>query len=229
MPKTRVLIVDDSSEMVQTISKYLTAHGFETALATSGDGALEQVRAAPPDVIVTDLRMDHLDGLDVMEIVRKEHPGIPVIIMTAFGSVESAVEATHRGAFHYLTKPFKLATLRTLLETAVQRGHGDSSRRPAAVVLELPTRASTSGPSVWPAVIGPADEGRTATAGPVEQVADGDPFVSIAREGLSLREVENQYTNAVLRTVGGNKTRAAEILGVDPSTLYRRGRRNESS
>jgi two-component system response regulator HydG len=206
MPKSRVLIVDDSSEMVQAISKYLTAHGFDTAIATSGDDALEEVRATPPDAIITDLRMDGLDGLDVLEIVRKEHPEMPVVIMTAFGSVESAVEATHRGAFHYLVKPFKLAALRAILETAV----GDQPRRP-----QVPSE--------------PPAPGAVATPVAASFSASDDPFVSIARAGLPLREVESRYTSAVLRSVGGNKTRAAEILGVDPSTLYRRERRNESS
>ncbi len=207
MPKSRVLIVDDSSEMVQAISKYLTAHGFDTAIATSGDDALEEVRATPPDAIITDLRMDGLDGLDVLEIVRKEYPEMPVVIMTAFGSVESAVEATHRGAFHYLVKPFKLAALRAILETAV----GDSPRRPQVPVSDPPA------------------PGAPATPDAASSSASEDPFVSIARAGLPLREVESRYTSAVLRSVGGNKTRAAEILGVDPSTLYRRERRNESS
>jgi DNA-binding NtrC family response regulator len=222
MTKSRVLIVDDSAEMTRTISKYLEAHGFDTTTATNGDDAIEKVRLAPPAVVLTDLRMNGLDGLDVLEIIRKKNPSLPIIIMTAFGTVENAVEATHRGAFHYLTKPFKLAALRALLEKAVSlRSPGSSASQ------NLPPQSPAS-PSLVTAITNP----HAPFEGSSQSVADGessppDPFAAIARLGLPLRDVEMLYTEAVLASVAGNKTRAAEILGVHLSTLYRRGVRHE--
>ncbi|MEA2698692.1 MAG: two-component system, NtrC family, response regulator HydG, partial [Myxococcales bacterium] len=72
----------------------------------------------PADVVVTDLRMKSVDGLDVLDAVKRADPSVPVVIMTAFGAIESAVEAMRRGAFHYVTKPFEMDAIRALVERA---------------------------------------------------------------------------------------------------------------
>jgi two-component system response regulator HydG len=118
MPKLRALIVDDVAEMAQTIATDLQTAGFETQIAGDGIAALERFVKEPTDVVVTDLRMKGSDGLDLLSGIKQADPGTPVIIMTAFGAVESAVEAMRRGAYHYVTKPFALETLRTLVERA---------------------------------------------------------------------------------------------------------------
>ena len=118
MPKLRALIVDDVAEMAQTIATDLQNAGFETQIAGDGAGALEKFVKEPTDVVVTDLRMKGSDGLDLLSGIKQAEPGTPVIIMTAFGAVESAVEAMRRGAYHYVTKPFALETLRSLVERA---------------------------------------------------------------------------------------------------------------
>ena len=118
MPKLRALIVDDVAEMAQTIATDLQNAGFETQIAGDGAGALERFVKEPTDVVVTDLRMKGSDGLDLLSGIKQAEPGTPVIIMTAFGAVESAVEAMRRGAYHYVTKPFALETLRSLVERA---------------------------------------------------------------------------------------------------------------
>ena len=115
-----VLIVDDSPEMLDVLSKYFADHGFQVQTARSGDAALEAYRARPADVVLTDLRMKGMDGLDLFEALRRFDPEAAVVIMTAFGNVESAVDAIQRGAFHYVTKPFKMATVRVLLERAAR-------------------------------------------------------------------------------------------------------------
>jgi two-component system response regulator HydG len=118
MPKLRALVVDDVVDMAQTIANELEAAGFETDVVDSGRAALEQFAREPADVVVTDLRMKSVDGLDVLSGVRRADPSVPVVVMTAFGAIDSAVEAMRRGAFHYLTKPFELETLRHLVERA---------------------------------------------------------------------------------------------------------------
>jgi two-component system, NtrC family, response regulator HydG len=118
MGKLRALIVDDVVDMAQTIANDLEAAGFETDVAGSGAAALERFARDPADVVVTDLRMKSIDGLDVLSGIKRADPAVPVVIMTAFGGIESAVEAMRRGAFHYVTKPFALDTLRALVERA---------------------------------------------------------------------------------------------------------------
>jgi two-component system response regulator HydG len=118
------LIVDDSVAMVETLKQYLGDHGFEVETATTGEAAVRQFQAANCDIVLTDLRMPGFDGLDVLEEIRKRDLQVPVVIMTAFGNVESAVEAIHRGAYHYVTKPFKMAALRVLLQGAARERLG---------------------------------------------------------------------------------------------------------
>ncbi len=118
MAKFSALIVDDIPEMAQTIANDLAAAGFETHVAHDGAKAVAAFAAEPTDVVVADLRMKGSDGLEVLAGIKRADPATPVIIMTAFGAVETAVEAMRRGAYHYVTKPFSLETLRALVERA---------------------------------------------------------------------------------------------------------------
>jgi two-component system response regulator HydG len=119
LPSASVLVVDDSAEMVATLARYLGDHGWEVRTATGGAEALEAFERDPVDVVLTDLRMQGTDGIDVLEGIRRADGQVPVVLMTAFGSVESAVNAIQRGAYHYVTKPFKMAAVRVFLERAV--------------------------------------------------------------------------------------------------------------
>ena len=119
MTKPSVLVVDDALEMAQTVAEYLGKHGFETEVANTGEQAVARFKAAPTDAVLTDLRMKEMDGLDVLSSIHRVDPHVPVVIMTAFGAVDSAVEAIQRGAYHYVTKPFKLDVVRLLLRRAV--------------------------------------------------------------------------------------------------------------
>jgi two-component system response regulator HydG len=136
LPNPSVLVVDDSAEMVATIERYLGDHGWDVETALGGDEALKKFAREPVDVVLTDLRMRGTDGIDVLEGIRRAGQQTPVVLMTAFGSVESAVDAIQRGAYQYVTKPFKMATVRTFLERAVndrrlraQEGEGRATVR----------------------------------------------------------------------------------------------------
>ena len=118
MRRLRVLVVDDVVDMAQTIANELEPAGFDVEVVDSGSQALDRFGREPADVVITDLRMKTVDGMDVLAGIKNTDPNVPVIIMTAFGAIESAVEAMRRGAFHYLTKPFALETLRALVERA---------------------------------------------------------------------------------------------------------------
>ena len=98
-------------------------------------------KAAPAEAVLTDLRMKGVDGLDVPQAIRELDPEVPIVIMTAFGAVESAVEAIQRGAYHYVTKPFKLDVVRVLLERAI----GERSIRVENVALRRAVREAIPG------------------------------------------------------------------------------------
>jgi two-component system, NtrC family, response regulator HydG len=118
MPKSRVLVIDDNAEMASTVAEFLVASGFEVETASGGAEGVARFSAAPADAVLTDLRMKDIDGLDVLDAIKRLDPDAAVVIMTAFGAIDSAVEAIRRGAYHYVTKPFKMAVVRVLLERA---------------------------------------------------------------------------------------------------------------
>jgi two-component system response regulator HydG len=120
---TRVLIVDDDAEMADTVADYLGSHGFRAECAVGGKAALGALKKREFDAVITDLRMDQVDGLDVLAAAQAGDANRPVLIMTAYGSIDGAIEAVRRGAFHYLTKPFKLEESVVWLERALaERG-----------------------------------------------------------------------------------------------------------
>jgi len=118
MRKLRALVVDDVIEMARAIASDLESIGFDTDVAYGGAAALERFAAEPADVVVTDLRMGNVDGLDVLDGVKRADSSVPVILITGFGTVETAVEAMRRGAYHFISKPFEMQALRSLVERA---------------------------------------------------------------------------------------------------------------
>ena len=115
-----VMVVDDHVEMVELLADELSDAGYDVVEATSGKEALGLLARARPDVVLTDLRMHGVDGFDVLEHVQRALPDTPVIMMTAFGAIETAVEAMKRGAFHYVSKPFRADEVLVLLQRAIE-------------------------------------------------------------------------------------------------------------
>jgi len=118
--KGRILIVDDERSMCETLEASLTPKGFETRWTTSAAEAIEQLGAAEVDVVLTDVNMRGMNGLELCERVVANRPDVPVIVITAFGSFETAVEAIRAGAYDFVTKPVKIDALALALERAVQ-------------------------------------------------------------------------------------------------------------
>jgi two-component system response regulator HydG len=115
----RILVVDDHVEMARLLVDQLGDAGYAVERADGGREALRRVRAELPDLVITDLRMEHVDGFDVLQGVHDVDPDVPVIVMTAFGAIETAVDAIKRGAYHYLTKPFQLGEVLLFVERAL--------------------------------------------------------------------------------------------------------------
>src|SRR2546423_12376413 len=110
-PRPRVLIVDDQRNMRTTTALVLRQQGYEVAEAESGEAALSRLLAEPFDVVLTDLKMAPLDGLAVLSGALEISPSTQVIVVTGYGTGESAVEAMQQGAYDYVTKPFKESAL----------------------------------------------------------------------------------------------------------------------
>jgi DNA-binding NtrC family response regulator len=117
----RILVVDDEANARAALSELLREEGYVTETAADGFKALKKVEEFGPDVILTDLKMPALDGLELMDKVRTSSPQSVFVVMTAFGSIASAVQAVKRGAENYLTKPLDFEQLYTVVERAMEK------------------------------------------------------------------------------------------------------------
>ncbi len=111
--KQKVLVMDDDPAILEVLEMRLSAMGFDVAATSDPRTALEAVEATRFDLALLDLRMEPMDGMRVMEALHERQPRLPVLIMTAHGTIQTAVEAVRRGAFDYLTKPFVRDELRS--------------------------------------------------------------------------------------------------------------------
>jgi two-component system NtrC family response regulator len=118
--KIKLLIVDDEIKFLDSIAKRLELRDFDVTKATNGQEALDIARAKRFDIALLDLKMPGLDGRQVLEILKKEHKFLEVIILTGHGSIDSAVECTRLGAFDYLPKPYELEKLLEKLQKAYE-------------------------------------------------------------------------------------------------------------
>jgi len=128
-----VLVVDDEEGARSGLEKLLRLEGYTVDAAADGIAALERAAEQPPDVVVTDLKMPRMDGMALMERLRAQWPGMPVIVVTAFGDVGSAVAAMRQGAEHYLVKPVDFDELQVAIDRAIEnrdvRVEADQLRR----------------------------------------------------------------------------------------------------
>jgi DNA-binding NtrC family response regulator len=118
--EARVLVVDDDPEVVRLLEQDLTAGGFTVFPACSGAAGLSLLRDTPVDAVVTDLRMADVDGLEIVRAAAECQPDAKVIIITAFATIASAIEAVKQGAFDYVSKPFEIEELVLALERALE-------------------------------------------------------------------------------------------------------------
>jgi DNA-binding NtrC family response regulator len=113
-----VLIVDDERTLARAVKAFLAEAGYEAEVAGDGERAMELLPTLRPDVVFTDVRLPGMSGIDLLRRVREFDPAIPVIIMTAYGTIEGAVEAVKLGAFDYMKKPVDLEELKLLADRA---------------------------------------------------------------------------------------------------------------
>jgi two-component system, NtrC family, response regulator PilR len=121
MPDVRVLVVDDEQSMRELLAIMLRQAGYDVAVAEGGEAAVETLKTERFDLVVTDLRMRKVDGLAVLKAAKESSPRTAVLVVTAFASTETAVEAMKLGAYDYVTKPFKLDELKLTVSNALER------------------------------------------------------------------------------------------------------------
>ncbi|MDH3797363.1 MAG: sigma-54 dependent transcriptional regulator [Desulfobacterales bacterium] len=127
-----ILVIDDESEMRSALSHALTRNGFSVESAASGMDALVRIKKDPFSLVITDIKMPEMSGMEVLGAVKKLTPGIPVIVITAYGSIHNAVEAMQAGAADYLLKPFSFetlnATVKKVLDCTDSNGCGQTKQ-----------------------------------------------------------------------------------------------------
>ena len=115
-----VLIIDDESAIVDTLRILLKNEGFAAHVAFGGKQGIDQIAAIRPDIIISDIRMPSVGGLDVLSAAKQQDPDVPVILMTAQASLQSAISAVNDGAFHYVQKPFQNDALMAIVRRAAE-------------------------------------------------------------------------------------------------------------
>jgi two-component system response regulator GlrR len=122
-PQPRVLLVDDDRSLLRLLSMRLMAAGYEVLAVESGEQALDQLPEFLPHIMITDLKMGGMDGMELYEKASRRFPDLPVLILTAHGTIPDAFAAASRGVFSYLTKPYSSQVLLEQMDRALKTGH----------------------------------------------------------------------------------------------------------
>jgi DNA-binding NtrC family response regulator len=116
----KILVVEDKKSVAEMLKETLELEGHEVVTAANGADGIKEIKATKVDVVLTDLRLPKKDGLEVLRISKEHNPLTPVIVMTAYGSVETAVNAMKLGAFDFITKPLDIDHLNLLIERSLK-------------------------------------------------------------------------------------------------------------
>ncbi|MDN3557525.1 two-component system response regulator GlrR [Halomonas maura] len=200
-----ILLVDDDPSLLKLLGMRLQSRGFRVTTAENGREALKRLEAARPDLVLSDMRMDEMDGLALFQEIQRRSPGLPVIILTAHGSIPDAVSATRQGVFGFLTKPVDRDELfvtidEALAQTTTANGEGDDAWRSAIItrspemerILEQARMVASSDVSVL--VTGPSGSGKELLAGAIHKASSraDKPFVAINCGALPEQLLESE-------------------------------------
>jgi two-component system response regulator AtoC len=237
----RVLIADDDDALRESLELVLSAEGYEVVSAPDGAAALALLEAQPVDVVLCDLRMPGMDGLELLPQLVRRLPGVPVLLMSAYGSADLAVEAMRRGAYDYLAKPFQpselLLTLRKarereklrrtnqILQREVQRAVGERpivAASPAMIhVLEIVERAAEFKATVL--LQGESGSGKEVLARAIHAQSPrrDEAFVAINCAAIPEALLESElFGHAKGAFTGADRSRRGLFAEADGGTLF---------
>jgi len=120
MSSERILVIDDELFVRELLLEFLSTEGYEVSLADSGEKAVELMQTQPADLMLVDLKMPGIDGIETLKQIKKIAPDTLAIIMTGYPTIESSIEALRQGAYDYVVKPFKLNDLKSSIEKALR-------------------------------------------------------------------------------------------------------------
>lgn len=209
--KPAVLVVDDKPNFLSLLTKVLGPE-FRVVCAKGARQAIESLRASPPDVVVCDLRMPDGDGLEVLRALRGSGSEAPFVLMTAYATVPTAVQAMREGAYDYITKPFDPDELKALVLRAVGGNR--------AVVGASGEAHGSATPSAPPPEVHGAQSFGAGVGRPLASMTYREAVENARDEGT------RQYLEAVLALHHGNVTAAAQQAGVERESFHRLLRRH---
>ncbi len=241
-PPARVMIVDDEPELRRSLARLLLSRGMQVVTADDGSAAIDIMVAQHIDVALIDLIMPRVNGLELLDHIKANHPGTEVILMTAFGDVETAVRAVRAGAYHFLTKPFrsndevvltvaKAAERRRLLDHAAMLERrleqmekfgeliGNSKRMQE--VYRLATGVAATSSTVL--ILGESGTGKELTARAIHQHSPRAerPFVAVNCSAIPVDLVESELFGHVRGAfTGATNTREGLFEAADQGTIF---------
>ncbi|MBF8222300.1 two-component system response regulator GlrR [Halomonas sp. 328] len=228
-----ILLVDDDASLLKLLGMRLESHGFRVTTAASGREALERVEASRPDLVLSDLRMDEMDGLALFQELQRRLPGLPVIILTAHGSIPDAVSATRQGVFSFLTKPVNrdelFAAIDEALSQTVWSGEGEQGWRAEIItrspemerILEQAQMVAASDVSVL--VTGASGSGKELLASAIHKASPraDKPFVAINCGALPEQLLESElFGHAKGAFTGAVSQHQGLFQAADGGTLF---------
>lgn len=184
--KPSILVIDDESGILQTLRILLKNSGFDVDIAQGGKAGLQAISSTPPDIVLTDVRMPQVSGIDILNAVHEQDPETPVILMTAQASLQSAIQAVNQGAFYYIQKPFSNDDLLTICRRAAETRQLRSENKHLKQEIRRRDRSSAIKP------IGRA-KAFVEVLRLAEQVAPTDSTVLIQGESGTGKEVVARY------------------------------------
>ncbi len=170
--KANILIADDEPNTLKVLSAILSAEGYNVFASPDGSEAMETMDRQSIDAVITDLRMPCTDGMGLFDFVMRRHPGVPVIFLTAYGTVESAVQALIKGAFYYFVKPPDFLKLKKMLERAIEQRRLKHEIERLKISLGCRRRVNLTGKT----------DGMLRVSGIIESVSDSASSVLITGE-----------------------------------------------
>jgi two-component system response regulator GlrR len=200
-----ILLVDDDPDLLRLLSMRLSAAGYRVTATASAEEALVQLAMERPQLVVSDVQLPGKDGLALFDAIRAQHPSLPVILLTAHGTIPDAVEATSRGVFTYLTKPFDGKALLDVIARAL------------AVEGAVPAAAAKSGDETWRAAIVSRSNRMAELLAEAHLVAASDASVLIRGESGSGKELLAQAIH--LASARAPKPFVAVNCGAIPENL----------